>query len=164
MFSMISWIISTEIEYRHVATIYLLLFSIIPTRTKRRDEYALLIIDGCSSHLSTECMTAAFLRELRDHKILVLVLPANTTHVLQASDAHFNGIFKHYLMEERKEWVKANQGAHLTIEVMLRDLLPKAYKRVDRNSILRSWSETGLQCAGRSEAPILKEVRDMIYY
>ena len=50
-----------------------------PTRAKAAGCYGLLIVDGHTSHFNYDLLSYA-----KENKIIVLCLPANTTHVLQS--------------------------------------------------------------------------------
>jgi len=50
-----------------------------PTRAKAAGCYRLLIVDGHTSHFNYDLLSYA-----KENDIIVLCLPANTTHVLQS--------------------------------------------------------------------------------
>jgi len=51
----------------------------IPTKAKAAGRYRLLIVDGHTSHFNFDLLSYA-----KENKIVVLCLPANTTHALQS--------------------------------------------------------------------------------
>ena len=55
----------------------------IPTSAKAVGWYMPLIVDGHTSHFNDDLLKYA-----KENKIIVLCLPANTTHVLQSKWSH----------------------------------------------------------------------------
>ena len=53
----------------------------LPTREKASGQFRLLIVDGHTSHFNYELLHYA-----KENKIIVLCLPANTTHALQSEN------------------------------------------------------------------------------
>ena len=58
----------------------------IPTRAKAVGQHRLLIVDGHTSHFNYDLLKYA-----KENKIIVLCLPANTTHALQSEYQSLRG-------------------------------------------------------------------------
>jgi hypothetical protein len=93
------------------------------TRTKAKGEYRLLICDGHDSHIS-----GSFIAHCLQNKILLLILPPHTSHLLQPLDVAFFGPLKGRLTAalshlnqaqlvriQKFEWVEAYIQARLDV-------------------------------------------------
>jgi hypothetical protein len=65
------------------------------TRPQRKTDYRFLILDGHSSHLTPE-----FQEFCRNHRIILLCLPAHTSHMLQPLDVAVFSSLKHWYRRE----------------------------------------------------------------
>ena len=106
----ICWFASTERGYMTEGSFYLwaLLFTTwlsgyratcLPKELQQ--EEILLLMDGCTSHHCPEALDL-----LRQHRVTVVILPAHTSHLLQAFDVLIAGAlkayFRRFVAEEKK--------------------------------------------------------------
>jgi hypothetical protein len=73
------------------------------TRDKANGQYRILIIDGYGSHLTPE-----FLDYSEKHKIIVLLMPAYTSHILQPMDRVFPSV-KHWFRCKVDSWLRLGE-------------------------------------------------------
>mgnify|MGYP002224296164 CR=1 FL=1 len=107
-----------------------------PSPTRR----ILLFLDGHTSHTkNVEALDLA-----REHGVIMLVLPAHTTHRLQPLDVAF---FKHlssYYIDEMEVWLRANPGRVVT-QFQISQLFGKAYGRSATVGIaVKGFAHTGV--------------------
>src|SRR4051794_36054649 len=73
------------------------------TRDKANGQHRILIVNGHGSHLTPE-----FLDYAEKHKIIVLLMPSHTSHILQPMDRVFPSV-KHWFRHEVDSWLKLGE-------------------------------------------------------
>ena len=69
----------------------------------REDEYTLVMYDGATSHINV-----ALVEWAREHKVILFVLPAHTSHLLQPLDVGCFGPFKSELIDDGDKCCQCN--------------------------------------------------------
>jgi DDE superfamily endonuclease/Tc5 transposase DNA-binding domain len=116
------------------------------TREKANGGYRLLICDGHDSHI-----TAKFIEYCMDHKIILMVLPPHTSHLLQPLDVGVFGPVKTALSSQVKRYIntgiaKLRKSEWLTSYVKARPLA------ITRSNIEAGWRGSGLWPLNPSKA------------
>ena len=104
----------------------------------QRGEYRLLIIDGHQSHVSTK-----FIKFCVENKIILLCLPAHTTHLLQPLDV---GVFSPLAFHYKKELELLTRFSTVTVDkIDFLKIVQKARKSaISDKNIQTAWRVTGL--------------------
>jgi hypothetical protein len=107
------------------------------TNQKASGQYRILVLDGHGSHVTPE-----FLEYCEEHKIIVLCLPAHTSHILQPMDRVFPSV---------KHWFRREGDSHLRFGAMRvsKAEFMKIYHKtrplsVTKEHILSGFRKTGL--------------------
>jgi DDE superfamily endonuclease len=122
----------------HLGLIWLQCHFKVETKKRLQGEYRLLILDGHESHCTLE-----FIEYCVEKKIILLVLPPHTTHLLQPLDvAIFQPLAKYYSSE-------LNTHTHtkhhwLEKEDFIRYYQNARKKALRESNILSAWRTTGL--------------------
>lgn len=100
----------------------------------------LLILDGHSTHTKhVETLTLA-----KQHGVIMLSLPAHTSHKLQPLDVSFFKPLSSYYINETEIWLRQNPG-RLVTQYQISMLFGKAYKRTASIEIATSgFQKTGI--------------------
>lgn len=100
------------------------------------DEPALLILDN---HSSRNALDAKMLWE--DHKIMVLCLPAHSSHLLQPLDLGVNSVFKRQLGDRFE--VIAGEDARSKRSRLMRAIV-RSLQHISSGLIIGAWEKSGL--------------------
>lgn len=112
------------------------------------DQHILLILDGHTSHISTSLIEWA-----KSHNIILFVLPAHTSHLLQPLDVGVFGPFKKYYYSECATYMRENIGQKITKYEMC-ELSGKAYlKSMTPVNITSSFRRAGIFPLNRDAVP-----------
>ena len=157
----VAWYASSSSGYMNEAIFYYWSFLLVTWMTSYRaihlpdnikNENILLIIDGCPSHKCPES-----LRLLQNHNISVLVIPAHTSHLLQAFDvllaSSLKSYFRKFLIEEKRSFPLV--GSTLTKAARTRLLYIRAFIRAWRCSATPTLCRKSFEVVGVS--PICPE-------
>jgi DDE superfamily endonuclease/helix-turn-helix, Psq domain len=110
----------------------------VETAKRQLGEYRMLILDGHESHCTLE-----FIEYCSDHKIILLVLPPHTTHLLQPLDvAIFQPLAKYYSLEveEHMRWLHH----WLEKEDFIKYYQEARKKALREANIFSAWKKTGI--------------------
>ena len=103
------------------------------------DNPILLIFDGHASHVSPQLIEWA-----KDRHIILFVLPAHTSHVLQPLDVAVFGPFKTYYYQECAIFMQKNMGQSITRYDMTK-LACRAYlKAMSPTNVQSAFKKTGI--------------------
>nr|GAT54268.1 DDE-domain-containing protein [Mycena chlorophos] len=103
-------------------------------RLASEDEYRLLILDGHNSHT-----TLRFIDHVRRHRIVILCLPAHTTHALQPCDV---GVFGP--LEAKWKQVAFQQGVVITKSNFLKYYHKAREQAFTQRTITRAFAKCGI--------------------
>lgn len=99
---------------------------------------ALLLLDNHSSHESLDTLAI-----WRDHQIMILFLPPNTTHLTQPLDATVNGVFKRHFAQIYEHNSKDNAGTRRQkVMIASKYALSVALSSLH---VVQGWVRTGLE-------------------
>ena len=107
------------------------------TQKKAHSRYRLLVCDGHDSHI-----TAKFVEYCMDHKIILMVLPPHTSHLLQPLDVGVFGSVKSALSNQCKRYTQAHVRRLQKAEWLT------AYVKARPSAITKANIEAGWRGAG----------------
>ena len=109
------------------------------TAARQRGEWRILLLDGYESHLS--CVMLDFVEK---KKILLVCLPAHSTHLLQPLDVGLFGLLQHaYTAEVGK---LAEVGINYINKVMFLEILAKArVQALTKRNARGAWRGAGIK-------------------
>ena len=117
------------------------------------DDHILLIYDGHASHVSLDVIEWA-----KEKKIILFVLPPNTSHMLQPLDVGCFGPFKSAYYSECSLWTARQRGEVITKYNMC-EIACKAYsKTMTPANILASFRKTGISPFKSDVVPLDKVI------
>ena len=109
-------------------------------------EPILLLYDGHTSHVSLSVLQWA-----RENNIIILILPAHTSHVIQPLDVGCFGPLQKVYNSECQKYMRANIGATIS-KFVIGEIGSKAYsKGLSPENLRSSFRKTGIYPFNRSE-------------
>ncbi|MES9884138.1 MAG: hypothetical protein ABW185_25105 [Sedimenticola sp.] len=102
-------------------------------------QHILLIYDGHASHISSSLIEWA-----KSHNIILFVLPAHTSHILQPLDVGVFGPFKRYYYSECATFMRDNIGQKVTKYEMCHISSQAYIKAMTPVNIISSFKKTGI--------------------
>ena len=116
----------SEIFHDYISNCFIPYVNSIRKTLQVEDEYAVLLMDSCQSHTSTETI-----QELTQNKIIVLTFPAHTTNLFQPCDLSLFGSMKRALSNIKAD--SKNEKVKLYLTKIIR-----AYEQVTTSFNIRS--------------------------
>ena len=105
---------------------------------KRKGAYTLLVVDGHDSHLSWD-----FIKFCKAHNIVLMCLPAHTTHILQPADVGLLGPLQHFYSTYVDRISRYNH-MHIDKTCFLAGLVEARKKAYTTENVLLAFATAGL--------------------
>ena len=130
----------------------------LPSLARDENQHILLIFDGHSSHISKLLIERA-----ASKNIVLFVLPAHTSHVLQPLDVGIFGPFKRFYYGECAAFMRENMG-RVVMKYDMVDISCKAYlKAMSPINTMSAFRKSGIYPFDRAPA-VGRQLRQMRFF